>query len=240
MRRTIVGILFSLVLATPAAAAHLPEVSLEDLTLLARSDISDETILVFLDPREIGFELDADAIARLREQGVSDEVIRYLLERTDARSERDDRVVYVSAGAYPPRYYAPYYGYGVFPYFGAAILWHWTHGYHWVDHHLVGGHHLGVSVGHSASHGARHHASAGHLVGGHRSRGHSSGRHAAVSHLGSHGASHAGVGHSGRGHGGGGHSGGGHGGGGHGGGGHGGGGHGGGGHGGGGHGGGGH
>ncbi len=200
MRRTIVGILFSLVLATPAAAAHLPEVSLEDLTLLARSDISDETILVFLDPREIGFELDADAIALLRQQGVSDEVIRYLLERTDARSERDDRVVYVSAGAYPPRYYAPYYGYGVFPYFGAAILWHWTHGYHWVDHHLVGGHHLGVSVGHSASHGARHYASAGHLVGGHHARGHSSGGHAAVSHLGSHGGGHVGVGHSGRGH----------------------------------------
>ena len=230
MRRTIVGILFSLLLATPAAAAHHPEVSLEDLTLLAGSDISDETILVFLDFREIGFELDPEAIAHLREQGVSDEVIRYLLERTDARRERDDRVVYRSADPYPSRYYAPYYGPGVVLYFGAAILWHWTYGYHWVGDHFVGGHHLGVHGGHSASHGARHYASAGHLVGGPRSRGHSSGGHAAVSHLGSHGASHAGVGHSGRGHGGGGHGGGRHGGGGHGGGGHSGGGHGGGGH----------
>ena len=216
MRRTIVGILFSLLLATPVAAAHLPEVSLEDLTLLAGSDISDETILVFLDFREIGFELDSEVIAHLRKQGVSDEVIRYLLERTDARRERDDRVVYVSADPYPPRYYVPYYGYGVFPYFGAAILWHWTYGFHWVGDHFVGGHHLGVYGGHSASHGARHYASTGHLVGGHRSRGHSSGGHAAVSHLGSHGANHVGAEHSGRGHSGGhvgaGHSGRGHGG----------------------------
>ncbi len=193
MRRTILGILFSLVLATPAAAAHRPKVSVEDLTLLAKSDISDETILVFLDPREIGFELDPEAIAHLRQQGVSEEVIRYLLERTDARSERD-RVVYVSAGPYPSRYYDLHYGHGVYPYFGAA---HWTHGYHWVGHHLVARHHLGVSAGHSASHGSSHSASSGHLVGGHHARGHSSGAHVALSHPRSHGASHARAGHSG-------------------------------------------
>ena len=232
MRRTILGVLFSLVLATPAAAAHRPQASLEDLTLLAKSGISDQTTLVFLDTREIEFALDPEAIALLRQEGVSDEVIRYLLERTDAPSDRDDRVVYVSAGLYPPRYYALYYGYGVFPYFGAAILAHWTHGFHWVGHHLVGGHHRGNSVGHSASHGGRHDASGGHLVGGHHARRHSNGGHGARSHLGSHGASHASAGHSSGGHGRGGH-GGGHGGGGHGGG-HGGGGHGGG-HGGGGH-----
>jgi hypothetical protein len=232
MRRTILGVLFSLVLVIPAAAADRRQVSLEDLTLLAESDISDQTILAFLGTRELEFQLDSETIARLRQQGVSEEVIRYLLERTDTRNDRVDRVEYVSADPYPPRYYVPYYGYEVFPYFGAAILWHWTYGFHWVGDHFVGGHHLGVYGGHSASHGARHYgghsgshgarhyASAGHLVGEHRSRSHSSSGHAAVSHLGSRGASHAGAGHSSGGHSSSGHGSGRHGSGGHGGGGH--------------------
>ena len=163
MRRMILGILFSLVLATPAAAAHRPQVSLEDLTLLAQSGISDQTILVFVDTREIGFQLDSETIARLRQQGVSEEVIRYLLGRTDTRNDRDDRVVYVSADPYPSRYYAPYYGYGVIPYFGATILAHWTLGHHWVgDHH--GGSHSGGS--HSGgSHSGGSHSGGSHLGG---------------------------------------------------------------------------
>ena len=200
MRRTILGVLIGLVLVTPAAAVGRRQASLEDLTLLAESGISDQTILVFLDTREVEFQLDSETIAWLRQQGVSEEVIRYLLERTDTRDERVDRVVYVSADPYPRRYYVPYYGYDAFPYFGAAILWHWTYGFHWVGDHFAGGHHRGVYGGHSASHGTRHYASAGHLVGGHRSRGHSSGGHEAQSHLGSHGASHAGAGHLGGGH----------------------------------------
>ena len=197
MRKTILGLLFSLVLANPAAAAHGLEVSLEDLTLLAASDMSDETILVFLEPRELGFELDPEAIAHLRQQGVSDEVIRYLLEKTVAPKEGDAGVVYVSAGRYPPRYYVLHYGHDPFPYFGAAILGHWTHGFHRVVHHLAGGHHFGISDRHSSSHGGRHLASTRHLVGGHHARGHSNGGHGARRHLGSHRLRHAGAGHSG-------------------------------------------
>ncbi len=179
MRRMILGVLFSLFLATPAAAAPGPQASLEDLTLLIESGISDQTILVFLDTREIGFQLDSETIARLRQQGVSEEVIRYLLERTDAREYRDDRVVYVSAGPYPPGYYLPYYAYGVGSYFGAAILGHWTHGYHRVGRHLVGGHHRGHRGGHGGrSHLGSHrasHARAGHSGGRHRGGGHGGG-----------------------------------------------------------------
>ncbi len=199
MRKAILGVLFSLVLANPAVAAHGLEVSLEDLTLLAESDLSDETILVFLEPRELRFELDPEAIAHLRQQGVSDEVIRYLLEKTDAPKDRDEGVVYVSAGPYPPRYYLPHYAHELFPYFGATILWHWTHGYHRVAHHLAGGHHFGVSARHSSSHGGRHLASGRHRVGGHHARGHSKAGHGAR-HLGSQRAGHARAGHSGGGH----------------------------------------
>jgi len=167
MRRTILGLLLSLLLATTAAAAHRPTVSVEDLTLLAASDLSNETILVFLDRHEIGFEFDPETISRLRQQGVSDEIIRYLLERRDLSSERVARVAYVSVGAHPHRYYEPYYRDGVLPYFGAAILWHWAHGYHWVDHRLVGGYHFG----HPASHGGRGHSRGGH-GGGHGGGGH--------------------------------------------------------------------
>lgn len=209
MRTTILGALFVLVFASSAGAADRPQASLEDLTLLTESGISDQTILVFLDTREIGFLLDAETIARLRQQGVSEEVIRHLLERAEVRDDRDE-VVYVAPDPYPRRYYYPYhYGYGVGSYLGAAILGHWTHGHHRVGHHLGGGHHLGLSFGRSSSYGV-HYTGGGHLVGGHGAR----------SHLGSHGSSrhsarHRGYGHGGRSHGRGGH-GGGHGGGGHG------------------------
>ncbi len=208
MRRAMLGILCSLVLAAPAVAAHRPKVSLSDLTLLAQSDLSAETTLVFLATREIGFELDPKAIALLREQGVSEEVIRYLLERMDEHSDPGDRVVYVSEGPYPPYYYALYYGHDVGLYLGFAILGHWTHGFHFID-----GHHHGSSGKHSAHHGGRHHASGGHPAGGQNAGGHSSGGDGARNHGGSHDTSHArvdhsggdhsGVRHRGRGHGGG-------------------------------------
>lgn len=193
MRTAILGVLFGLALASPAAAANRPQASLEDLTLLTASGISDETILVFLDTREIGFEIDAEAIARLRQQGVSEEVIRHLLERTDARSN-EDRVIYISPAPYPRRYYSSYYdGYGAGSYLGAAILGPWLHGNHWVgNHHPVGGPHLGVSIGYYPSYGA-HYTGGGYLTGGHLARGHR------ISHR----SGHRGFGHSNYGHGGG-------------------------------------
>lgn len=201
MRITILGVWFCLVLASPAAAADRPQASLEDLTLLTASGISEETILVFLDTREIGFLLDAEAITRLRQQGVSEEVIRHLLERTDARSDVD-RVIYISPAPYPRRYDSRYdYGYGAGSNFGSAILGHWTRAFHWVGDHLVGGHHLGVSAGYSSSYGA-HYTGGGYLTGGHHARSH------LVSHRSSHrGFGHSSYGHRGRGHGRGGHGG---------------------------------
>ena len=55
-------------------------VSLDDIVLLSQRGVSDQTILVLLQTREIGFVPGADDIDSLLETGVSEEVIRYLLQ----------------------------------------------------------------------------------------------------------------------------------------------------------------
>ena len=73
-----------------AVAPPAPQavVSLDDVVLLARSDISDQTIFTFLDFRELGFVLDAQSLLLLRESGVSEAVIRYLLEIDGTSSKK--------------------------------------------------------------------------------------------------------------------------------------------------------
>lgn len=211
MQRWILTIVFGLIFAAPALAAHRPEVTLDDLTLLAESDISDETTLVFLASREVGFELDAEAIVLLREQGISEEIIQHLLGKASADVDRDDRerdrVVAVSS--YPSNYYVVYYGYGYHAY-PHTILGHWTHGYYYsyysAGHYAHAGNHRGISFGHRTAHDGRH------LVGGHTARNHSGNGHRMTGRSGSHGGNHGGSSHTGR-HASGGHSRGGHGGG---------------------------
>ena len=190
MSRTILGILLALALAIPAAAEHRPQLSLEDLALLAESGVSEQTILAFVDSRELGFQLDSETVVWLQQQGVGEEVIQRLLEKeqpkpTEARSEPDREVSVstdpypsgtydLSYGAYPSRYYDLYYGYGVLPYLADASLEHWTYGYHSVGHGFFGGHSLGVFVGRSLSDGIGHYSDGGHYRGGGR---YSGGRH---------------------------------------------------------------
>lgn len=198
MRRLILMIASGLIFAAPAMAAHRPEVTLDDLTLLAESDISDETTLVFLASREVGFELDAETIVLLREQGISEEIIKHLLGKASADVDRDvrprDRIV--SLSPYPARYYVVYYGYHPYPH---TILGHWMHGYSSAGHYAHAGHHLGISFGHGTAHGG------GHWVGGHTTRNHSGNGHRMTGHSGSHGGNHGGFrqtrGHASGGHG---------------------------------------
>ena len=111
MRRITLAALLCAVLSPANAEATHTAVSLEDVILLAQSGISDETILTFLNSREIGLVLTPEDVARLRDAGVSEEIIRYLLERTGPRAE--DAPYYAvpvgSGYAYPPGYYASYY-----------------------------------------------------------------------------------------------------------------------------------
>ncbi|MCH7667253.1 MAG: hypothetical protein IH936_15150 [Acidobacteria bacterium] len=207
-QRIVSGILMVCsVLAFAGALQAAPSsVTLEDVILLARADISDETILAFLDYREVDFELGPDEILGLREAGVSEEIIRYLLERTGARLEQ---VPVTRDYYYPSRYYATYYGPGAGIYLGASILPHsWWYDFHYLH---LGGHHLGPnhhgltryghgSVSHASINGLGGHR-VGHLAGGHVGRQalhHRDNRHPAGGRVG--GGHSSTVGHSRRSH----------------------------------------
>ena len=92
------------------AQADAPQVSLEDILLLMERGVSNETLLVFLETREIGFTLDVEDIDELLEAGVSEEIISYLLQRTakySVPSYADRTTNYQDR--YPLYYYTPYY-----------------------------------------------------------------------------------------------------------------------------------
>ena len=167
-------------------------VSFDDMLLLAQNDISEQTILTFLKYRKLAFALDAKTVQRLRDGGVSDAVIRFLLER-DATTIAALPTYVVPTGyrtGYPSYYYgARLVGTTEFP-----LAWYnhhyfrfgYTTVYSYPQHHSPShslGHSVGIARGHdreplhvSGIHGRNHvigHAgqSLGHS-GGQR-RGHS-------------------------------------------------------------------
>jgi hypothetical protein len=86
MRKVVV----SLALALALAAAYTVEagyrvVQLGDVIALARQGVSDRTIVSYLETRELGFVVGTDEILRLRQAGVGEPVILYLIERTAPR-----------------------------------------------------------------------------------------------------------------------------------------------------------
>lgn len=227
MKRTIAGVALALGLAAGVQAAD-QAAHVEDVILLAREGLSDETLIAFLQIREIGFTLDAALILRLRDAGVSEEVIRYLLARTPEEATPSPAYLppvvpndyyagyYASSGYYAPSgyssaYYAPYRrGYVGFSLFPSA----------WFDHH----HHrqmLGHSINLREFHGRNSPGHLGHAspraayapqfavghVGGYRragaplGTGHLTVGHSAAggrAHVLGHGASHASGGHGAR------------------------------------------
>jgi len=78
----------ALALALVAAAtveAGYRVVRFSEVIALAREGVSDRTIISFLDNRELDFVVGTDEILRLRDAGVGEEVIRYLVRRTAPR-----------------------------------------------------------------------------------------------------------------------------------------------------------
>ncbi|VAW76443.1 hypothetical protein MNBD_GAMMA13-1023 [hydrothermal vent metagenome] len=161
-------------------------VSLEDIVLLSQRDVSDETILVLLQNREIGFTLGAKDVDSLLEAGVSEEVIRYLLQKTaSAPLPTYAPVTYVVP--YPSYYYRPYYsGTSLYRHHYYGVGHHrWTHApasLHFA--HTGGGHSRGL--GHRSS--SIGHRSIGHRSSGGHSRSHSFGHRGG--HSGGHGGGH--------------------------------------------------
>lgn len=195
-------------------------VSMDDIVLLSQRGVSDQTILVLLQTREIGFVPGADDIDSLLETGVSEEVIRYLLQKT-ATPPPDTYIPVSYADPYPSYYYRPYYastslyyGYSSFPHTSYRYRHHGA-GHHSRPHHPAPRHyrthndhdnaghdipHTGYdtgSAGHdktvSISHNARN---AGHSRSG--SASHS--RNSRIGHRSGHSRGHS-SGHSGGGHG---------------------------------------
>ena len=170
-------VLFGWAMLTGAQASHL-QVSLDDIVLLSQQGVSDQTILLFLENREAGFALDADALDKLLLAGVSGEVIRYLFSQnttaqTAGASEptippayTTNSNTYISYPTvtyldnYPGYYYTPYY-YGGFYSFGFSSYPH-----RWFGHYSRGGRHAT-----NAHHGRRRHVvNDGHSTGRHSNR----------------------------------------------------------------------
>lgn len=83
MKRAALALCFLLALSAPALADG-PIASVDDLVALAEGGLTNETILVFVRNRPVAFAGSAEEILRLKEAGVSEEVIRYLLEHAAA------------------------------------------------------------------------------------------------------------------------------------------------------------
>ena len=220
MKRTIVVLVLTLASAVAVGGSDVRRdvdpyesvVALEDVILLAREGFAAETIIAFLDGREIGFTLTAEELSRLERAGVDDEVIRYLIERV-SEGAAPEPVAYVRT-SYDPGYYAGYYG-GYYPGYYYPAYWYvgiYHHDFallphHWLGHHgLHGGHHAssywhgrGHEVGHQAHPGIGHRA---HVfgrhggLGGHRGSAAGHGGHA-VTHGAGRAAGHSGGGRSG-------------------------------------------
>jgi len=106
MKHLLASLVF--VASTGVAQASHDMASLDDVIQLSQRGLSSETILVFLQNREINFILDADDIDRLLQAGASEEVIRYLIQQTEtAPSSTYPVIAYVDP--YPDYYYTPYY-----------------------------------------------------------------------------------------------------------------------------------
>jgi hypothetical protein len=99
-----------LVVATFGVQAGHMTVTLDDILLLSQRGVSDETILVFLQNREIGFTPNAADIDKLLLAGVSEEVTRYLILQTATKpAYAYPPVTTAYADPYPASYYTPYY-----------------------------------------------------------------------------------------------------------------------------------
>lgn len=98
---------------TPSSVkAQDNRVSRDDVVMLVQSDISVPTILTFLKYRQFDFALDAEALQQLRAAGVSEKIIRSMLEQeaSSVGTAPAPAPAYVVATGYNTAYPSYYYG----------------------------------------------------------------------------------------------------------------------------------
>jgi len=159
------------------AHAGTQQISLKDILFLAERGVSDETMLVFLESREVGFIPDAEDIDKLLSAVVSEEVIRYLLRQTATNTTNSTpsysyrTITYEDL--YPAYYYTPYYsgGSGFFGYSSYPHTWYGSHygGVHYTSLHHGATHSQGYNDHGTLSLSHTVHRGGGH-IGSHASR----------------------------------------------------------------------
>ncbi len=76
-----IGLIAAMAMATPAGA-----LSIVDIVQLSQNSYSEEAIIKLIEVTSSAFELEAEDVPRLKELGVSEAVIRVMLERVPAAS----------------------------------------------------------------------------------------------------------------------------------------------------------
>lgn len=169
MRRAIIAFVLAMAVSATARAGY-QVVHLGDVIALTREGLSDRTIISYLETREIAFVVGTEEILDLRDAGVGEGVIRYLIERTapggaapyaapPPRARYDDSAYDDSRysdsayydSAYEPAYvdYSPsYYLSASIPLYGGYVEYGHRGGFfHWLGRVFGFGHHYGRHYG---------------------------------------------------------------------------------------------
>ena len=127
MKRSITAVAaLTMLLALPLFAGA-PRLA-DDVIRLAQAEVSDDSIIAFVQAKREEVEVDADDIIAMSQAGLSNAVITAVIDEASVRSEAERREV----RAAPPAYYTDPYPY----YYGPRL-----HGFFGLGHYGGYGHH---------------------------------------------------------------------------------------------------
>lgn len=122
-------------MAAPLFAARRDTNIVDDVVRMQKAGIAEEEIIAFVHKGESRLDVTADDMIALHDAGVSRNVIKAILDESDARGERRDTNRGRDYG-YAPRYSYGYYG---VPYFYDPWYYDpWYYGYGWGPRVSVG------------------------------------------------------------------------------------------------------
>jgi hypothetical protein len=124
----------SLVTSLAQSGQPWPE-GVPDIVKLAQANVSDATIVAYIQNTGLHYNLNAGEIIMLKQQGLSDQVLNAMLQNPVATAQPCPAVLpayvvqpeYVAATPPPPRYYNPF---CYFPPINLSFVWNWGGGWH--------------------------------------------------------------------------------------------------------------